>query len=105
MTWHLLDMIVQFATLIVCAICVVLVLHPQYNDGFFGRVGLAMVGVASFARAATIISGIHQPVSNIGTLLWIGLALFLARHFRNFYLRKDRIDSDNVTNDSGRSVK
>jgi len=81
--------LVVFCALVVFVVCCVLVLHPDYEDGLIGRVALAVIAVASFGRFATVISGTSEAVSNVGSLLWIGLAAFLTRHMCNFLKRKD----------------
>lgn len=85
--------IVSLCALIVGVICVFLVLHPQYNDGLFGRLGLVIIGISAFARAANLFTGDSPPVSNIGAMLWIGLAIFLSRHLSIFMLHKDKADA------------
>ena len=75
-------------SIIVSLICTFLVFHHQYNDGLVGRLGLAMMAIAAYARVGNIISGVNQP-SNIGTLLWIGLAIFLLKHVTTFLKFKD----------------
>lgn len=88
----LLDL-VSLCALVVGVICVILVLHPQYNDGLFGRIGLSIMGIAAFARTVNLLSEDNTPVSNIRAMLWIGLALFLARHFTIFMKHKDASDA------------
>lgn len=93
----LLTEFVALCALAVSVVCTLLVLHPQYNDGFIGRFGLTLIAIAGFARAATIISGTSHDVSNVGALLWVGLSIFMLRHLSNFYRHKDCAQSDEVT--------
>jgi hypothetical protein len=89
--------LVALCALAVSVVCTLLVLHPKYNDGILGRLGLSAIAIAGFARAATVLSGASYEVSNVGALLWIGLAIFLLRHFRNFHKCKNRPDADPVS--------
>ena len=93
----LLTEFVALCALAVSVVCTLLVLHPQYNDGIIGRLGLTLIAIAAFARAATVISGTSYTVSNVGAMLWIGLAIFMLRHLNNFYRRKDCDESDSVS--------
>lgn len=81
-------LIVFFAAAIVFAVCVVLVFHPEYEDGVFGRLGLALLGIAAIARVLGIIGGWLDDASfritEVGLILWIGLAIFLSRHLYRF---------------------
>jgi len=88
--------VVAACALVVSIVCTILILHPKYDDGLMGRVALALIAIAGYARAAVMIQGNGEPSSNIGALLWIGLCIFLCRHYRNFYQRKDLPAADKV---------
>jgi len=77
--------IVAIAALFVFMICMILVLHPDYEDGLVGRICLAMMAMAALARFLAIVDdGWYMPFNSIAFLLWIGLAMFLARHLYRF---------------------
>lgn len=79
----LLHAAVALAALCVALVAVALVLHPDYEDGLIGRVGLAAIAIAGAARSLNLLlDGGHA--SPIGVLLWFGLVLFFARHAYRF---------------------
>lgn len=88
-------LIVMPAAMIVLAICVILVLHPDYEDGLVGRIALALLGVGALARLLAMFSA-DRPLlfSPIALLIWAGLALFFARHFYRFMRRRKRGTGD-----------
>lgn len=88
---------VALCALSVSVICTMLILHPQYNDGILGRIALSLIAIAGYARAMTIISGTSMSISNVGAMLWVGLSIFMIRHYMNFHKRKDCPDSDVVS--------
>jgi hypothetical protein len=75
------------ATAPLTAICIHLVFHPQYEDGFFGRLGLSGIGITAFARAVSVFSDAH-PITPIGMVLWVSLSIFLLRHWWRFTHRR-----------------
>ena len=78
--------IVSFCAAIVLVICVALIFHCHYEDGLFGRIGLIVMALASFARIAQVVEADFEiEVSRVGLALWAGLALFLGRHFYRFW--------------------
>lgn len=78
-------LVVAAAALAVFLICLVLVLHPDYEDGLVGRIALATIALAALARFLAIAGGDWQMQFNsIAFLLWVGLALFLGRHLYRF---------------------
>ena len=77
--------VVFYLALVVGLCCFVLVFHCHYEDGLFGRLGLALMFVASFSRMAGIAEvDFDIEISKSGMVLWAGLALFLARHLYRF---------------------
>lgn len=84
-----------FCAVLVAAVCVILVLHKDYEDGLVGRISLSFIGVAGVARAMQLIaSEFDRAVSPIGVLLWIGLAIFFARHLYRFLRWRRSGDGD-----------
>ena len=70
---------------IVAVICTVLVFHKDYEDGLLGRLGLAVMAIASLARLSHLVEHeFSRNVSPIGVMLWLGLAIFLGRHLYRF---------------------
>lgn len=94
--------LVLFSALAVSMICTVLVLHRDYEDGFFGRVGLAFIALACSALAMQLVvkaltrwlEDIDRPVgvNPALALLMIGLASFFGRHLRRFLLFNDKAE-------------
>lgn len=77
--------LVALAAFAVLVVSVVLVLHPDYEDGLVGRIGLALIGIAALARVLGILTSEHpRQFSSIALMLWIGLALFMLRHAWRF---------------------
>ena len=83
-------MVLMVCTLPVGVVCIYLVLHREYEDGFIGRIGLALISIAAFARFATTLGGGDFPITTIGLVLWIGVALFFVRHWYRFVNRSKR---------------
>jgi fructose-specific component phosphotransferase system IIB-like protein len=73
-------------TAVIVPVCVLLIFHPDYEDGFFGRIGLTLIGIAGFARLVSVFGDAH-PVTPIGMVLWLGVAIFLVRHCWRFLRR------------------
>lgn len=91
------DVLAVIAALIVGPICTLLIFHRAYRDDLVRRVGLSILALISFSRIVTIVNGEH--VSNVGTVLWIGIAMFFSSHMCSFmrrWLRRDKswYDSD-----------
>lgn len=77
--------VVFFAALVVGGVCIVLVFHRHYEDGLFGRLALAAIGLCAFFRMSAIVeSGLDVYLSPVATVLWCALALFFARHLYRF---------------------
>lgn len=77
--------LVFIAATLVCGVCVILVFHKSYEDGLFGRISLAVIGLMAAARVLEILEeGSKVDISPIGGLLWLGLALFFGRHLYRF---------------------
>jgi hypothetical protein len=78
--------IVFGCALVVLAICMVLIFHPEYHDGLVRRIGLACLGLASWLRVLDILQNgwEHRPFSKMALLVWIGLVIFIGDHFYNF---------------------
>lgn len=70
-------------------IATTLVLHPQYEDGLAGKLGLSMLALASAARVFNFIDlwattpDVLLNYPKVGLLFWLGLTFFLGHHFRN----------------------
>lgn len=76
---------VFFAAWVVLLVCVVLMLHPHYEDGLLGRLALAVIALAAYGRAGVIWErGFDIYLSWVAIALWCGLALFLGRHLYRF---------------------
>lgn len=80
--------VVFISTVTLFTICMGLVLDRDYEDGLVGRVALSLIAIAAFSRASGIIDvwwqGETPVITNIGTMLWIGSALFFTRHAFRF---------------------
>ena len=80
-------LLVMGSAIIVCALCSVLVFHPDYDDSWIRRVGLALLAVGSYIRIVGILEhadGIGRAFSNVAILVWFGLAIFMCDHFFKF---------------------
>lgn len=80
---------VLIASFVVFMACAVLVFHREYEDGLFGRLGLGLIALGAAGRFLglldLILSGEAEiRFSNIALFVWIGLAIFLARHLYRF---------------------
>lgn len=81
----LINFIVFVDSMVVCIIAIILILHKDYEDGFIGRLALALIVVASIGRALKIVEGdFHTNTSLVALLLWSGFSIFLVRHFWRF---------------------
>lgn len=82
---------VVIAASICFACCAVLVLHRQYHDGLIGRFGLTLIALAAAARVMQLcmeaFNGLESVLAKPNCILWIGVAMFLARHTYNFLRR------------------
>lgn len=80
------------AGFVVTAVCIILMLHPEYEDGLIGRLGLGFIALAAMARflgaADALIHGEVLRLSPLAMTLWIGMTLFLGRHMYRFMLYK-----------------
>lgn len=80
---------------VVASIAIILILHHEYDDGLIGRVALSGLGLGAIVRVTEIISnGASMPVTPVGVLIWVALALFLGRHLRRFMKWKHSGDYD-----------
>lgn len=91
---HMNTLIALVAAVAVCAACVMLIFHHDYEDGLLGRIGLGMIALASFATALRSvdkwIDGMPLDIpENTMLFLWCGLTIFLCRHVWRF-LRRSR---------------
>ena len=86
-------LIVLASAIFVCAVCTVLVFHPEYDDGLIRRLALAILALTSFMRVTGILEHLQncweapRAFGHVAILAWIGMALFFGDHFYNF-LRK-----------------
>lgn len=85
MTESAMSIICAICAALVLACCVTLVLDKDYEDGLFGRLGLALLAVGATARCLDFMVQLtDMRVSGAGTFVWMGLALFLCRHLYRF---------------------
>ena len=84
------NMIVFGAALIVACICIFLVFHEDYEDGMIGRLALSLMGLSASGRVLQLSDNHAWQVSNIGLVLWIGLALFLGQTMYRFLMVRYR---------------
>jgi hypothetical protein len=90
----LLTLVVLLSTTVLTAVCVMLVLHPDYEDGIVGRAALAGISMVAFSRWAGIVFEevtVHRPFS---ALLWGALAVFFARHAYRFLSGRRRVGNE-----------
>ena len=70
---------------LVAVITITLILHHEYEDGLVGRLALSGIGLGAIVRFMEILSnGASMPVTPVGVLIWISLALFFSRHLFRF---------------------
>ena len=80
------DTIYTVSALIIAAICVVLVAHPQYEDGLFGRLALGLIALSELSVFwDSAIDGSHYGSVLPTTLaIQLGVLLFFVRHLYRF---------------------
>lgn len=79
------NIVIGISCVLVLVICTFLVLHPDYEDGLFGRIGLAMLAMGSAARLMGMLTSETGLTFNpIAFVIWIGLAIFFSRHVYRF---------------------
>lgn len=83
------QILITVAAGLTVAVSIILVLHREYEDGLLGRIALAMIGIACFARfwagSESLITGDPVRLSfGMAALLYSGIALFLTRHSYRF---------------------
>ena len=79
------NIIVFIAATAVLIISLVLVFHPEYEDGLLGRFALCLICMAAFALGSNIIDADFAAQFNRpGIMLWMGICIFLCRHFYRF---------------------
>jgi hypothetical protein len=84
-----------FCAAIVASVAIILILHHEYEDGLVGRIALSGLGLGAIVRVTEIIShGASLPVTPVGVLIWISLAMFLGRHLFRFMRWKHSGDYD-----------
>ena len=76
---------------LISVMCIALILSPNYHDGFFGRLGLALITVGTgvgmvFRDVVEFMDGTHDyfSVSHSGLMILLGLTIFLVRHLYRF---------------------
>jgi hypothetical protein len=80
---------------LVAAVSIILILHHEYEDGLIGRIALSGLGLGAIVRVTEIVShGASLPVTPVGVLIWISLAMFLGRHLFRFIRWKHSGDYD-----------
>ena len=101
--------IVFGCAILVLTIALTLIFHPQYHDGLVRRIGLALLGLASWLRVLDILQNgwEHRPFSKTALLVWIGLVIFLGDHFYNFmrHLYASRKKTRRAEDKAGRAVR
>lgn len=88
-TTLLLGTVVFLFSVITLAVCLTLVLHPQYRCGVLGTIGFGVLALAAGARATGILEHGFREISQLGMLIWVGLA-FLMLHLLLKFLRRLR---------------
>ena len=93
-------LLVAFSSAVVLTVSVVLVFHPEYEDGLFGRIALALLSVASYIRLMDLVATdfTRRPFGTVAVVLWFGLALFMARHLCRFLRWKKRTGHEHERN-------
>ena len=83
-----------------------LILHPQYEDGIVGKLGLACLAIASAGQTFNFFDLLAAApetaldYSKINLVFWTGVSLFLGHHFYNFYRFKTHIARAEVNYDA-----
>lgn len=79
-------------SLLIAGMCIALILSSHYHDGFFGRIGLALITIGTgvgivFRDVSEYCDGTHDyaHVSPGGLMILLGLTVFLARHTYRFH--------------------
>ena len=86
------DLVALLGAAAVLSCCFILVFNRDYDDGFFGRLGLTGIALVACSRIFSVLHGDPNQTSPMGVLLWAGLALFLVRHTSSFLKRCRRKD-------------
>lgn len=75
---------------VLCVVSTFLVIHCDYEDGFIGRVSLAMMAVSQFLMLIGVdVGGTEYEVLPHHFIFQVGAALFMARHaYRFIYWRR-----------------
>jgi hypothetical protein len=77
--------LVSATLVLICSL--ILVFHPEYEDGLIMRTGLALFGICAFSRVVRLLDGSPDYLNPVAILLWTGLALFLGGHTYRFLKR------------------
>lgn len=80
------DIIYTMLSLGIAAICITLIIHPQYEDGLFGRLALGLLALAELSIFwDSAVDGRHYT-GILGTTMaiQIGVFLFFLRHLYRF---------------------
>jgi hypothetical protein len=96
--------VVLFCAIAVALCCLLLVFHPEYDDGLFGRLGMAMVTFVAVARILKLFDGIPDVVSPNMLALYVGLAMFFGRHTYRFLRRATWRGPTWYTRNSGKAT-
>jgi hypothetical protein len=83
----------------------VLVFHPEYDDGLFGRLGMAMITFVAVARILKLFDDIPDYVTPNMLVLYAGLAMFFGRHTYRFLRRATWKEPSWYNNHSGKSFR
>ena len=79
------NILVFTAATAVLTISLILVFHPEYEDGLLGRFALCRICIAAFALGSNFIDAEFAAQFNKpGIMLWLGICIFLCRHFYRF---------------------
>ncbi len=88
--------VVAIAAVVIATICLECVRNKDYEDGVLGRASLWLLILCAGARLTQIAGVAFQPwlgeewasvdlkLDNVETVLWVGLLVFLARHYYRF---------------------
>lgn len=92
---------VALCSVAVGVIMMVLIFHRDYSDDIFQRIACSLIAISAFARTIQLVAPDPNSIfnatmvpglSNVGVLLWVGLAMFFSSHCYRFLRRCKRKD-------------
>lgn len=72
-------LVIGVAVLVVALVCLLLVLHPEYELGLFGVVGLGLLVIAALGKLDDYLSPGEVYHSPRVLIMWVGLAFFFGQ--------------------------